>query len=1150
MEVGKEESPFCVYSTKLLHFYMVVCPRALHKLLQQEIDKQNVGNFVNFLNNNTEALFHLRGKICCCNKWQRYEVLNKDQWNSLFTPSTSSIQCPRNQQNCFHTYKARYLTVEKVDFSLACVLLRNICESINKDSIKTLQSHRNQFVHNPSPLDQDEFELLWRKGKTSLCNVTNDLPVEMKQQISKEADIIYNYTEKLARYIETTTCEVTEHMKENLFSPIKVLDMVVKTLEQHGIAIIVGYPGSGKTYIGKEVMRIMHSKDQNVLKVDKVKFWNDLVNPSFGYIVFIDDFLGESNLDSAKFTKLKGYFNTIYACVKNTRTKVVLTVRKSIYERWRDKLEETSSKLFKPEYITDLTKKEHKLSDDEKESMLLKHLQRCKIDIVRTKKEAAESSNLVIDQFTVDAISCTTPFNFPLLCFLFTRSKNIRIGLKFFEHPTDTLIKTIDAFRKSQVLSERKKYAVLSYFAISGNNVSILKIDTVCMTMICNSLELNHFKGSNAVKVMARDAVEDLKDEYLREIGKETYEFVHQSFLEATILSCGEVFPELVIEHCSNDTLFELIRTENYEEGEGELVLKLDEEYYDKLITRFMNEIKANLKLIPRVLLHSVMEDIRFYQQFLIRLRSFVSAGDTPKEVIHTCLIECSRLGRLSGVTACLCLEIPKHVFDTKLNNASFINQAILQVLDGLGSYGFSVGTTQKHVSVFSIEFGLSRFGKFRGIKACLSSKIPQHVFETALNNASYNNRAEVVIFLSFANPSVKCDPYFLQACSFGCKDVVFAMIKSGIVQNLALIEEGIVRSTKANNKNTSRVLIGAYSSKTDASTFKMTMLKIIVDAIDGEKAEIVNEILSNKLIELNNKDVIQLVLEACFSNQLALANFLLQNKLCNPTDAELIYFTKRFLAGSRISIDLVFDLKDFFKLQKFFNKENIAYILTSTGFGRNVIERALACFPDKIKSVCSSPDLISHLLWIGCHSVVFELCLKDAKLTESLKEMEKFADNYKFVEFAAYCGFPDIEIFLEDDQETHNLLFHCIKGYMNSGRVPDLEVILGYKNKNRAVNYFETTSRQRGYALCVHRLYIGTNELKTDSPVIMSIAEIMKNVFQSQTIDFFNDIHIQDNSRLLPISSAKLDLLQLLHQISLEQVYFEQAKIVRLNSA
>lgn len=176
---------------------------------------------------------------------------------------------------------------------------------------------------------------------------------------------------------------------------------------------------------------------------------------------------------------------------------------------------------------------------------------------------------------------------------------------------------------------------------------------------------------------------------------------------------------------------------------------------------------------------------------------------------------------------------------------------------------------------------------------------------------------------------------------------------------------------------------------------------------------------------------------------------------------------------------------------------------------------------------------MISHLLWIGCHSVVLQLCQKNAELTKSLRKMVKFVDNYTFVEFAAYCGFPDIEIILEINQETLNsLCFHCIEGYKNDGRVQDLEDKLGYKNKDKAVNYFETTSRQRGYGACLQKLYKGTKNLKKDLPVILSVTEIMKNVFESQTIGFINNENIQNNSKLFQISSAKMAVLQLLHQM------------------
>lgn len=906
--------------------------------------------------------------------------------------------------------------------------------------------------------------------------------------------IIELIKERIFCFVETTKCEVEQHMEEKLFSPLKVVDMVVNTLEQHGIAIIVGYPGSGKSYIGKEVMCQMHSKDQIVLKIDKVNLWNELVNSSLGYFVFIDDFLGESNLDSTKLTELKGYFSSIYACIKQTKTKVILTVRKSIFERWRDQLVETSSNIFEPDYIIDLTNEEHQMSTKEKKSILLNHLERREIEIMSTKKKAAESSKLVIDQFTVDAISGTTPFNFPLLCMLFTRSKNIHLGQKFFEHTRDTFVKTIDECRKSRVLKERKKYAVLSYCAISGNNVSLRKLDKACMAMICDSLELDHFKGSNAVKVMVRDAIEDLKDEYFREIGKETYEFVHQSILEATILSCGEVFPVLVIEHCSKNTLFELIRTENYEEGEGELVLKLDEEYYYKLISRFLNEISTNLEVIPHVFHHPVMEDSGFCQQFLARLSSFVSAEETPPEVSHACLIESSKLGQLNTV------------------------------------------------------------------KACLSFKFPQDVFETALNDASYSNRANVVVFLSTACATVKFDPYFLQACSFGCNDVVFAMIDNGIVQDVDRIQEGIVRSTKAHHVNIIRGLIKDYRSKTDAWTFKKTMLKIIIDATEAGKADIVQEIISDKIVNLNEEDLITIILEACISNQLDLARFLLL-KFCGSTVADLNSFVKCLLAGNRGSIDLVFDMKDFFQsgkflseknfigLHKFFGKENIDYLLTSTGFGSYVIERALFCFPEDVESVCSSPDVIRHLLWIGGHSVVSKLCQRNPDLTQSLKKIEKLVDSYNFVEFSAFCGFPDIDLIAQEGWHKRDSLFHhCIEGYKISGRLPGFEVELGYENRHNAVNFFETTSRQRGYASCLKKLYNETIELTNDSPAISSITKILCETFESDTFDTIRDFlnfRSTDTSRLFPISSAKMDVLNLLRRILLHHVDLMQVQAI-----
>lgn len=100
----------------------------------------------------------------------------------------------------------------------------------------------------------------------------------------------------------------------------------------------------------------MGLKDKIVFKVDEVEFWNWLVYLRLGYIVFIDDFLGEFNFDFVKFIKLKKYFSIIYVCVKNIEIKVVLIVWKFIYEKWYDRLEEILLKLFEFYYVIDLIK--------------------------------------------------------------------------------------------------------------------------------------------------------------------------------------------------------------------------------------------------------------------------------------------------------------------------------------------------------------------------------------------------------------------------------------------------------------------------------------------------------------------------------------------------------------------------------------------------------------------------------------------------------------------------------------------------------------------------------------------------------------------------------------------------------------------------
>lgn len=63
--------------------------------------------------------------------------------------------------------------------------------------------------------------------------------------------------------------------------------------------------------------------------------------------------------------------------------------------------------------------------------------------------------------------------------------------LKYFEYFRDIFVKIIDEFRKSYELCEKKKYVVLFFCVIFGNNINVscCKLDRECMFLICILLE-------------------------------------------------------------------------------------------------------------------------------------------------------------------------------------------------------------------------------------------------------------------------------------------------------------------------------------------------------------------------------------------------------------------------------------------------------------------------------------------------------------------------------------------------------------------------------------------------------------------------------------------------------------------------------------
>ena len=94
------------------------------------------------------------------------------------------------------------------------------------------------------------------------------------------------------------------------------------------------------------------------------------------------------------------------------------------------------------------------------------------------------------------------------------------------------------------------------------------------------------------------------------------------------------------------------------------------------LVHRFTAEINLNQESIPRVLLHPVMKDEKFSDEFFTNFQSLIATKTMPSGVVHSLMTEASRLGHLTCVKACLSSGIPQEVMDKALNVASFKGHA------------------------------------------------------------------------------------------------------------------------------------------------------------------------------------------------------------------------------------------------------------------------------------------------------------------------------------------------------------------------------------------------------------------------------------------------------------------------------------------
>ncbi|XP_062572566.1 uncharacterized protein LOC134234504, partial [Saccostrea cucullata] len=369
----------------------------------------------------------------------------------------------------------------------------------------------------------------------------------------------------------------------------------IQKLMEHKVIILTGDKvGIGKSTTGKQILRELSSESVRSPRIPALihnpEEWNKVINPKGPYIVFLDDFLGVSNFVIEAADNWKNYFDIILASAREGNVFVVVALRKHILNGARQYF--TQAELFSHQFEINLSE-EFQLTLEEKQKILESFEQNFKYraaEIFGPKCKDLES-NYNPDDFVIlsemqknDIVRSDPYYGFPVTCFqFFTRPKCFKQGPKFFCRPTKPLLSEIESKRKSQSFREQVDYCILSYVLVNGS-IHSDNIDKNLFQTISSKLML-----SNVTDINIADAIEDLSGSLLNKVGESTvFKFAHETILETVLVSFGKLAPDIVIKKCHQRKIQELIRTQNCEVKENEIVLRIPRKNYEDLANRMV----------------------------------------------------------------------------------------------------------------------------------------------------------------------------------------------------------------------------------------------------------------------------------------------------------------------------------------------------------------------------------------------------------------------------------------------------------------------------------------------------------------------------------------------------------------------------------
>lgn len=390
------------------------------------------------------------------------------------------------------------------------------------------------------------------------------------------------------------------HQSKVYIEPRKAMRHCVKLLDKHRFICLTGDAGSGKTHFGLQLMGNVKKEHQDaiVLVLTKSSQWFRFVSKEKKFVLFVDDILGKSNVSERSFEKWSKVFDAMHLRIsdRNFPVFIIFSFRNCIWGLMKEKLMDyVLFNMYKTSSSpVDLSGLDFGMTDREKKRMLREFCNLHRISVCESLYledrafESLDQNDLCLCEQTLNNIAkMKTVSGFPLLC------------EEFFSNP-ESLKQRSTFFLTRSALSHFKKqvddmlvkdkylnYALLVFLFLQDKALSL---DSVWkfkkeIEKIAEGLGLPRH-GVVLNKARIRGCLEDMN--IFLSSSDEGYRIRHMVVYEAILLSFGENFPEMFLEHIDKSVVFTYVRSQNYVSERWEICMHLEmdmtKQFAEKLI--------------------------------------------------------------------------------------------------------------------------------------------------------------------------------------------------------------------------------------------------------------------------------------------------------------------------------------------------------------------------------------------------------------------------------------------------------------------------------------------------------------------------------------------------------------------------------------